>query len=198
MYKLILTLFSLLLVNHLVIANEIYKVDLNNSKLKWEGRKVTGAHHGTISLNDGYLEWTDGNFSGGEFAIDMTSMVNLDLEDATWNKKLVDHLKSDDFFSVDKFPIARLKITNVKNYKDSNTDANYLVIGDLTIKGITHSIEFPAAVKGNGGNVLASAKIEVDRSRYDVRFRSGSFFTDLGDKLIYDNFTMNVELSATK
>lgn len=198
MYKLIFTLFSVFLFNHLVMANEIYKVDLNNSKMKWEGRKVTGAHHGTINLKSGSLEMVDGKLKGGEFTIDMNSIVNLDLEDETWNKKLVNHLKSDDFFSVEKFPVARLRITDVKNYKDSETDANYLIIGDLTIKGITHSIEFPANVKSEQGNVSASAKIEVDRSKYDVRFRSGSFFEGLGDKLIYDNFIMNVVLTTSK
>ncbi|MBN1407361.1 MAG: YceI family protein [Calditrichaceae bacterium] len=198
MYKLILSLFSVLVLNHLVIANEIYKVDLNNSQLKWEGRKVTGAHHGTINLQSGSLEVVDSKLSGGEFTIDMNSMINLDLEDETWNKKLIDHLKSDDFFSVEKFPIAKFKITDIKNYKDSDTEANYLIIGDLSIKGITHSIEFPAVFKVEEGKVTASAKIEIDRSKYDVRFGSSSFFKGLGDKMIYDNFTMDVELTATK
>ena len=198
MYKLILSLFSVLILNQFVFANDIYKVDVNKSKLEWEGRKVTGAHHGTINLKDGSLEVVDGKLSGGEFTIDMNSIVNLDLENETWNKKLIDHLKSDDFFSVEKYPVAEFKITDVKNYKDSNTEANFLVVGDLTIKGITHSVEFPAVIKIENGGVSASAKIEVDRSKYDVRYGSGSFFTGLGDKLIYDNFTMNIVLHASK
>lgn len=198
MYKFILVLFSILLSSHLVTANEVHKVDLGNSKLNWEGSKVTGSHHGTINLKDGSLEIVDGELNGGEFVVDMNSIVNLDLEDETWNKKLVNHLKSDDFFSVEKFPIAEFKITDVKNYKDSKTESNYLILGDLTIKGITHSIEFPAVVKNDSDKVSTTATIEVDRSKYDVRFRSGSFFTGLGDKLIYDNFTMNIELRASK
>ncbi|MEJ2545832.1 MAG: YceI family protein [Calditrichaceae bacterium] len=198
MYKLILTLFSVLLLSHIVTANEVHNIDLDNSKLKWEGRKVTGAHHGTINLKDGSLELADGELNGGSFVVDMNSIVNLDLEDETWNDKLVNHLKSDDFFSVDKYPVAEFKITDVKIYKDSKTESNYLIIGDLTIKGITHSIEFPAVVKNDNDKVSATATIEVDRSKYDVRFRSGSFFTGLGDKLIYDNFTMNIELTASR
>lgn len=198
MHKLILTLFSVILLNHLVTATEVHKVDLDNSGLKWEGRKVTGSHHGTINLKEGSLELVDGELNGGSFVVDMNTIVNLDLEDETWNNKLVNHLKSDDFFSVEKFPVAEFKITDVKDYKDSKSESNYLIIGDLTIKGITHSIEFPAVVKNDNDKISATATIEVDRSKYDVRFRSGSFFTGLGDKLIYDNFTMNIELTASK
>lgn len=198
MYKLILSLFSVLVFNQLVISNDIYKIDLEQSKLEWEGRQVTHTHHGTINLKTGFIELSDGVLKSGEFTIDMNSIVNLDLEDESWNKKLINHLKSDDFFSVASHPIAYLKITGAKNYKDSDSNANYLIVGDLTIKGITHSIEFPAELKTEDGIIIANAKIEVDRSKYDVRFRSGSFFTDLGDKLIYDNFTMNVMLHASK
>lgn len=198
MYRLFLSLFGIFIINQFVFADEIYKVDLSKSKLTWEGRKVTGAHHGTINLRDGSLELINGVLKGGEFTIDMNSIVNLDLTDETWNKKLVDHLKSNDFFSVASYPEAKLKINGFKNYKDSDSNANFLIIGDLTIKGISHSIEFPAEVNVKDDVVSASAKIEIDRSKYDVRFRSGSFFTDLGDKLIYDNFTMNVTLIASK
>jgi len=196
--KLILTLFGVLLINHLAVANEIHKVDLDNSELTWEGRKVTGAHHGTINIKDGSLEVVNGELRGGEFIVDMRSITNLDLEDETWNKKLVDHLKSDDFFSVEKFPVARFELTDIKSYKDSDSDANHLIVGDLTIKDITNSIEFPAVVNVEDGVISASAKIQVDRSKYDMRFRSGSFFENLGDKLIYDNFTIGVKLTATK
>ncbi len=198
MYRFVISLLSVLIFSQFTFAGEMHKVDVNKSKLGWEGRKVTGAHHGTINLKDGSLEFADGKLSGGEFTIDMNSMVNLDLEDETWNKKLIDHLKSDDFFSVKKYPVAKFKITDVKNYKDSNTEANYLLIGDLTIKGITHPIEFPAIVKQEKNTVSASAKIEVDRSKFDVRFGSGSFFKGLGDKMIYDNFTMTVDLKALR
>jgi polyisoprenoid-binding protein YceI len=197
MYRLVLSLFSVLIISQFVLANGSHKVDLNKSKLEWEGRKVTGAHQGTINIKDGSLELVDGELIDGEFTIDMTSITNLDLEDAKWNKKLVNHLESDDFFSVETHPTAKFKIKDVKNYKDSDTEANYLVIGDLTIKCITHSIEFPAVVKNENDTVSATAKIEVDRSKYDVRYGSGSFFKDLGDKLIYDNFTMNVMLVAS-
>lgn len=198
MYRFFLLLISAMALNHFVYANEQYTVNPDSSKLEWEGRKVTGEHYGVIDLESGFLVFENSRLKGGEFSIDMNSIVNIDLEDESWNKKLIDHLKSDDFFSVEKFPLAKFKITDVKNYRDSNTDANYLIIGDLTIKGITHSIEFPAVVTVENGMIAAKAKMEVDRSKFDVRYGSGSFFKGLGDKMIYDNFTMMVSLSASK
>ena len=123
---------------------------------------------------------------------------NLDLESEKWNAKLVNHLKSDDFFSVEKFPTATLKITEVKSHKSEKNDANYLVKGNLTIKGITNPIEFAVKADKTEKGIMGSATMVVDRSKYDVRFGSGSFFEGLGDKLIYDDFKMKVSLTAVK
>jgi polyisoprenoid-binding protein YceI len=125
----------------------------------------------------------------------MTSIVCLDLEDPGYNKKLVDHLKSDDFFSVETFPTSEMKITEVTKGKEDNM---VQVKGDLTIKGITHPIEFPAEITMNDGNMTASAQIVINRAQYDVRYGSGSFFKGLGDKLIYDYFNLTVKLVAMK
>lgn len=174
-----------------------YKVDVEQSKLEWYGKKVTGEHKGLINIQSGTLQFKDGKLIGGEFAINMKSIVNLDLESKEWNAKLVNHLKSDDFFSVEKFPTATLKITEVKSHKAEKSDANYWIKGDLTIKGITNPIEFPAKVEMSEEGVSGSAKIVVDRAKYNVRYGSGSFFEGLGDKLIYDDFEMTISLMAT-
>jgi len=169
------------------------KVDVEKSQVEWVGRKVTGKHNGYITLKAGNLEMKDGTLSGGHFVMDMTTIVNLDLEDPGYNKKLVDHLNSDDFFSVASYPTSEFKITHV-----SKEDDSYRVRGDLTIKGKTHSIEFPATVELKDGKMMAQAEITVDRAKYDVKYGSGSFFKGLGDKLIYDDFTLKVNLVASE
>ena len=171
------------------------KVEVEESKVEWIGRKVTGQHNGYIDLKSGKLEMKEGALSGGHFVMDMTTIVNEDLEDPGYNKKLVDHLNSDDFFSVASFPTSEFKITHVS--KDGSENA-YRIRGDLTIKGKTHPIEFPAKIEMKDGKMMAQAELNVDRARYDVRYGSGSFFKGLGDKLIYDDFTLRINLIASE
>lgn len=199
MYKRIITLAIIaLMIQISFAADDSYKVDASKSNLEWMAAKVTGEHNGTINIKKGELRFKDEKLIGGEFQIDMTSIIDLDLEDETWNKKLVDHLNSDDFFSVADYPVANFNITEVKNYKDEKVDANYWIKGDMTIKGITNPIEFAAKVDKDGDKVAANAKIELDRTKWNVRYGSGSFFKGLGDKMIYDDFTMKVALNAAK
>jgi polyisoprenoid-binding protein YceI len=199
MYKLILALSLVVFMLQLGFANEAsYKVNVDQSKLEWHGKKVTGEHNGLINIKSGSLHFKADMLVGGEFEIDMKSIVNLDLESEEWNTKLVNHLKSDDFFSVEKFPTAMFKITEAKSYKDEKSNANYWIKGDLTIKGKTNPLEFAAKVEKSEKGVSASATMVVDRSKYDVRYGSGSFFEGLGDKLIYDDFDMKVSLKAAK
>jgi len=199
MYKLILSFTVVVLMLQFSFAQEgNYKVDAKQSKLEWHGKKVTGEHNGLINIKSGSLQYKDDMFTGGAFEIDMNSIVDLDLESEKWNAKLVNHLKSDDWFSVEEFPTAMFKITEVKSHKDENSDANYWIKGDLTIKGHTNPIEFAAKVGKSEKGVTATATMVVDRSKFDVRYGSGSFFEGLGDKLIYDDFDMKVSLSATK
>ena len=169
-----------------------YTVNPSKSVVKWNGKKVTGEHSGTISVKSGSLNFEAGGLQGGQIDIDMTSIVNEDLKDAGVNGRLVGHLKSDDFFSVDKFPVASLKLTQVK--KLSGTE--FELTGNLTIKGITHPVTFNASVKQEGKTVSAAGKMTINRAKYDVRYGSGSFFQGLGDKLIYDDFTLDFTLTA--
>ena len=169
------------------------EVNVSESKVTWLGKKVTGEHTGTISIANGSLEMDGGKLSGGSFEIDMNSIENSDIENEEYNQKLVGHLKSDDFFGVEKFPKASFVIKEVS----AKTATKYHVTGDLTIKGITKSIEFPVEISVMENKAVASASITVDRSEVDVRYGSGSFFDGLGDKMIYDDFQLDVTLVAS-
>jgi polyisoprenoid-binding protein YceI len=166
-----------------------FKIDTTKSKVTWVGKKVTGQHNGTVNLADGVFTMKGKKLTGGAFTIDMTS-----LKDADANARLENHLKSDDFFSTEKFP----KATFVASTLESKGDNQYTVKGDLTIKGITNPIEFPATIQIANGQIIASAKILVDRTKFDIKFRSGNFFENLGDKAIEDNFELNVELVGSE
>jgi polyisoprenoid-binding protein YceI len=173
------------------VTDAAYQVELGSSKVEWLGKKVTGQHNGTINLKSGMLDVQKSEIKGGHFVMDMQSIVCLDLEDPGYNKKLVDHLKSDDFFSVASHPTSEMKIKSVKAGEEAG---KVHITGDLTIKGITHPVEFPAHIKMDGDKMMATAEITIDRAKYNVRYGSGSFFKGLGDKLIYDDFTLTVNL----
>lgn len=169
-----------------------YKVSPEQSKLTWLAKKVTGEHSGTINVISGSLALDNKVLKGGSFELDTKTIAVTDLTDKETNAKLLGHLKSDDFFAVEKFGKATFNITSVQ----STGAGTYDVKGKLTIKGITNEISFPATVKQEGNKVIANAKITVDRTKYDIKFRSKSFFENLGDKTIYDDFELNVQLVA--
>ena len=170
-----------------------FKVITTQSSIGWTGKKVTGAHYGTISINDGSLLLRDNKLSGGSFVIDTTSIKILDITDPDTNAQFAGHLFSEDFFATESFPEASFTLTN-SGYISSS---NYLLTGNLTIKGITHPVEFPATVLVTANEINASGKITVDRTKYDMKFRSGNFFTNLGDTLIYNEFELDVKLIAS-
>jgi len=168
--------------------DQAYKIDTEKSKLTWLGKKVTGQHTGGINLAEGNLIVKSKKVTGGSFVIDMTSITDVDK-----SERLVSHLKSDDFFSTEKNPKASFVITSITGDKEQ-----YMVKGNLSIKGITNQVEFPATIQMNGKQITAKAKILVDRTKFDIKFRSGNFFENLGDKVIEDNFELNVELVANQ
>lgn len=165
------------------------KVDPSKSSVKWLGKKVTGEHSGTINVKEGNLVVENGKITGGKVVIDMQSIVNLDLTDPGYNEKLVGHLKSDDFFGVATFPTSELDLTKVENNGNS-----YTFSGNLTIKGITNPVSFTATSTKEGNSVLYKGTLAIDRSKYNVRYGSKSFFENLGDKVIYDEFTLDFNL----
>lgn len=158
--------------------------DTKKSTIKWLGEKIGGQHEGYIYLKSGELEEKNNEIISGNFVIDMTSITNTDLTDPGYNEKLVGHLKSDDFFGVKKYPTASLTIT--KSTKFSNGKAS--VTGNLTIKGKTETISFDIFKNKKS----YSTEIKIDRSKFDVKYGSTSFFDSLGDKAIYDIFELNI------
>jgi polyisoprenoid-binding protein YceI len=170
------------------------EVDSSKSSVRWLGKKVTGAHNGTIALKSGQVELDGKNIKGGVFEIDMGSIIVEDLKDPEWNKKLNDHLKSDDFFGVATHPVSTFKITSVKPLKKK--DSTHEISGDLTIKGITHPVTFPAKIEVKGNEASAKGKVTVDRTKYNIRYGSGKFFDNLGDKMINDEFQLELDLKS--
>lgn len=185
--KNIITIAVLALITFSFATLEEIKKDVNiaDSKVVWKGYKVTGSHDGEILLKSGHLVFNKNQLKGGSFVIDMSSIIVTDLQ-GEYKQKLEGHLKSNDFFGVEKYPTASLDITNVSP-KDNNT---YQVIGNLTIKGKTEPVTFMMTVNGSKAKVI----LKVDRTKYDVKYGSASFFEGLKDKAIYDEFDLVADL----
>ncbi|MCF6348937.1 MAG: YceI family protein [Flavobacteriaceae bacterium] len=161
------------------------EVKIEKSKVVWKAYKVTGSHVGTIVLKEGSLTFEKDKLIGGKFIIDMTTITNTD-QKGEYKQKLEEHLKSDDFFGVNTYPTSTLTFKKVKVIGKNS----YKVIGNLTIKGITNSIDFVVSIYGK----KATATLKVDRAKYNVRYGSTSFFDNLKDKAIYDEFDLIVDL----
>ncbi len=175
------------------VKEVVYKVKTDQSVIAWTGAKVTGTHSGVINVKDGSLSLKDGVLTGGRFTIDMTSLAVTDLQ-GDGKASLEGHLKNEDFFGVEKFPTATLVVTKVV----ANGSGKYNVTGDLTIKGITKPVNFTTEVNQTGKVVTAKSDIKIDRSLYDIKYGSGKFFENLGDKTIYDEFDLSVTLVAAE
>lgn len=176
------------------VKKEIFKIDTEKSSIEWIGKKVTGQHNGTIKIASGHLELNNKTFKGGSFLIDMKSIVILDLK-GEYNDKLSGHLKSDDFFSVEKNPTSKFEITKITPAGADRVN----ISGNLTIKGIKQPLSFPATIKKQDNTLVAVAKgIKVDRTKYDIKYGSKSFFSSIGDKAIDDEFELAINLVAKK
>ena len=174
------------------MALKNFKANTHKSLINWTGKKIAGIHTGTINLSAGNLEVENGKIVGGSFDIDTHSIVVTNIEDPKTNAQFAGHLFSDDFFSVDKFPTANFTIINATPI-DGNTCK---IDGLLTIKGTTHSLSFEAKVDVQENTVSAAGEIIVDRTKYGIKFGSGNFFKSLGDNLIYNDFTLDMNLVA--
>lgn len=163
-----------------------------NSNIDWTGRKVTGAHNGTIGIKEGHFILDDGKINGGNIVINTASIKILDVTDSDTNAQFAGHLASDDFFSIEKFPTANFEILSVKEI----SNGKYYLEGNLTIKDITHRTGFETEVESNNNTLSLSGKLVIDRTKYDIKFRSGNFFKDLGDTLIYNDFDLDFTITA--
>jgi len=174
--------------NVLQASDASYTINPDQSIIVWTGREVTTSKHfGNIYFASGQFEVKSGLISSGEFVVDMTTIDNQDLPEER-RGRLEAHLKSDDFFSVESHPTALLSILS----SESVADGKWMVSGELTIKTFTHPVEFEMSNSNDGWK----ANLVFDRSKYEVKFRSGSFFENLGDKLIYDDIELAINLKT--
>ena len=172
----------------------VFEVDPTLSHLEWCGKKIGGEHAGTISLTNGRVFSENGNISGS-FEVDMSSIVSTDLQ-GEWKEKLEGHLRSEDFFGTDKYPKAKFEITSAIPIE--NQPGRYALKGDLTIKASTHLVAFIIDLNMEETRMEVYGEIVVDRSKYDVRYGSKSFFANIGDKMIHDEFQIKFKIVALK
>ena len=176
-------------------VKRVYTIDPAQSKLKWTGRKIGGMHWGHVRLQQGQLEFQDANFVGGSFVVDMSSLDVQDIKKASSNKDLVDHLKSADFFNTTEHKTAQLKITKVT---PTGKGGVFDVEADLTIKGTSKGVKFQMTVSPSEGGIRGVSNLKFNRTHYGIKYKSSSFFKNLGDKVIYDDVEVAAELVATK
>jgi len=174
-----------------------YSINPEETLIGWKGSKIAYYHNGTINVQSGTLSVNgEGNIISGDFVIDMTSLKNLDLQEKPEDlAKLEGHLKSDDFFDTENYPTANFVITDVEQIDGTK----HMVSGNLTMKGVTNKITFPADVEVSDNGVTANALFSIDRTKWNVNYNSGNVFTDLvADKVISDNMAINLDLVATE
>ena len=178
-----------------VMQTDTIHVDMKQSQFEWIGRKVTGEHSGTLKLKEGWVKMNGSTLIDGKLIIDMTSIENTDIESPEYRIKLEDHLKSSDFFNVDSFPQAILEIKKSNYiYEENDIDSTYLVSANLSIRGITNEISFSYQIEQSDTSLIAFGLIDIDRTLYNIKYKSGTYFFDLGDKIIYDEFTIKFKI----
>ena len=169
-------------------TEKTHVVDSSKSVLQWSGANINSTHSGTLEISEGKIEIKNGSVIGGHFTIDMNAMTCTDISNETYNKMLIAHLKSDDFFSVDDYPQAKFTVTTTDPIAESTPGtSNFNVKGDLTIKDSTRRIEFPAIISMNmDRNLVFLAQVDIDRTEWNVQYGSGKFFQKLGMHLVND------------
>ena len=184
------TLMTLALVTFFSIQSfssiEKENINVSSSKIVWKAYKVTGSHEGTISLKSGKLNFKNDKLIGGDFKVDMNSILCTDLS-GDYKSQLEGHLKSEDFFNSKNYPNSTLTFTKVKPINNNSYDID----AEITMKGKKEMISFIASVYGN----KATGVLKIDRTKFDIKYGSGSFFEDLGDNLIYDEFDLIIDIN---
>ncbi len=191
-----ITAFSLLTGLTAALPAQTLQVDPAQSTVEWTATKMTGAHNGTVGIRSGSITMNNGILGTADMVIDMTAITCTDVTNEGANAKIVSHLKSDDFFSVDQHGTATFKTTTIEVLPTERPGKLYNVTGGLTIKGITHPATFQCFVEQKDGGVHTHGSLSFDRTKYDVKYRSGSFFEGLGDKMIQDEVYLSFDLRA--
>jgi len=182
-----------------VTTSPTHKADLTQSRVEFIGTKPIGTHHGTIQLKDGELVVNGDRIDGGSFVMDLNTLQTDD-QDEKGNTKLTGHLKSPDFFDVENNPEAKFEIISVSpGVTESESlvmkDATHTITGNLTLKGITKSITFPAKVSVEGDQVVALANFNIDRTQWGLVYNNDQ---SLGDNFIRPEVNIQLHLAAGK
>ena len=184
--KYFINIFFLLIACPMFLLGQTATLDIESSSLKWTGKKITNSsHYGSLKFKSGEVKFSNGIIESGKFVVDMTT-INVEDIEGRGKSRLEGHLKGDDFFSVEDFKEATLVINS------SSKNGDFIkVMGTLTIKDLNSDVEFDMNKSGDSW----TADLTFDRSKHNVRFRSGSFFENLGDNLILDDIELNAKLS---
>ena len=177
---------ALLVTVSTIVTAQTKKVDASKSTISWVGKKLSGSHSGTIGIKEGNLLFKGKKLTGGNFTVNTSSIEVTDLKSGQGKENLEGHLKAEDFFGTDKYPTSKLVFKTITN----KGNGVYTVTADLTIKEITNPVKFDLVVKRN----TATTSFKVDRTKYGIKYNSGNFFENLGDKVINDEFDLAVSL----
>jgi hypothetical protein len=178
---------------------ETFHADIEISNVEWVGARPASQHNGIVTLTDGTLLVSEGEVIGGEFVLDLENIVVLDITDPSRNARLKEHLESDDFFDVPNHPEAVFEITGVQRLDQPDNDNTHSVTGNLTMRGVTRSVTFNAAIDIDNSRIDArSEQFLIDRTEWGVNFQSKSVFADLVDRFILDDIALVINLTATK
>jgi polyisoprenoid-binding protein YceI len=177
-----------------------YRIDPENSRLEWIGRNLGKRHNGWIAVRNGALLISGNKLAAGSIVLDMNSITNLDLQDPTWRDMLVLHLKSEDFFAVERFPDAAFRLNGWEASPGAASEApDGVATGDLTIRDVTRPVSFPAIVATQpDGTIKAHAAVEIDRTLWNVCYGSCRLFERLGMHLVHDMISLELFVSASR
>lgn len=170
------------------LASRQLQVDMSKSQMIWKGHKIMGSHEGEFDLKSGFITASDSDIKGGEFVVDMMSIRTkslMDGGDQHDKDELAAHLRDGDFFDANSFPTATFKIK-----KSQRVGQQFKITGDMTIKGVTQSITFLASWTNN----MLKANVNIDRTKFNIKYGSGTFFDNLGDRAIKDEFSLDLSL----
>lgn len=169
-----------------------FQIQTSSSTLQWTGKKVLGLHTGSIQIAGGHLQFINNQISGGEIEVDMSSIVITDIPDPETNQTFLAHLRHEDFFAVESYPISHLSVQRSVHVEKNR----HRIEGHLTIKNLRHPVSFYADIEIFNDTLHATGELVIDRTLYNMRYGSGKFLDNLGDKLIYDEFSLQFKLIA--
>ena len=174
------------------MSEGVYEIRVDESTIAWTGRKIGKKHHGTVTASGGSLSFKSGVVKSGVITVDMRSIADEDLTDSMYRNMLVGHLKSDDFFGVEKYPVARLNMKNFTMIDGVESKPNYMITADLTIKEYTHEISIEASIREQDKKIFLNAHFDIDRTLWHVKYGTERFFSRLGMHAVDDTISFDV------